>query len=104
MRVLLTILAGGVLISAAARGDEARAIAALTKQGAEVVRDEKAKGMPAIIVRFGVRGSAKTIDLKPLAELPALEVVDLADTPVRDADLAHLAGLPKLVEVNVAGT
>src|SRR5262245_66422731 len=103
MRALPTLILA-LSLAAATRADEARAIAALTKQGAEMLRDEKAKGQPAVVVRFPARGPVKAVDLKPLADLPKLEAVDLAETPVRDADLAHLAGLAQLVDLSLAAT
>src|SRR5262249_47400726 len=87
---------------ASARADEAKAIAALRKQGAEVLRDDKVKDSP-VVVRFP-GGSAKAVDPRPLGELPALTRLDLADTPAKDGDLAHLAGLARLEDLLLGGT
>src|SRR5436305_1457932 len=89
-----------LLAPAAARADEAAALAALAKLRAEVVRDEKRPGKPVVRVAI-LRPVGDSPSLAHLAALSELQELDLNFALVGDTTLAHLARLRNLRRIDL---
>ena len=84
-----------VVLTGAARADEASAVAALEKLGAKIKRDETKPGKPVIQVSLG-NTAVTDAGLKELKELKQLTYLDINDTKVTLAALKELKeALPK---------
>src|SRR5262249_33436310 len=87
------------------RADEAedKAVKAIQELGGRIARDQKAKGKP--IIRVYLSGTDVTDgELKHLAGLQQLQMLDLMSTQVTNAGLKHLAGLQQLQKLFLVGT
>src|SRR5688572_24995442 len=74
---------------------EDRAAVFVKKAGGYVVRDERQTGKPVVTVGLHA-GKLTDDDLKRLAAFRAVKELDLSDTAITVAGLAHLAGLKTL--------
>lgn len=81
------------------------ALAALAPFDPVVTHDESKPGRPVIAVRFRANSARKADDrdLARLKSFPNLRLLDIPSAPnVTDAGLKHLAGLDRLVELDVS--
>jgi hypothetical protein len=94
--LLLVLLCLGFPSSACADEAEEKAVAAITKLGGKVERDDNKEGKPVIVV--GLSYSTLTdADLKGLAACPQLrQLVLFRCQKVTDAGLKELAACPQL--------
>ena len=78
-----------------------QAVDAIVALGGKIVRDDSMPGKPVISVEF-----TKVTDagLKEVAGLKRLLTLNLANTQVTDAGLKELAGLQRLATLNLANT
>ena len=88
--------------------DEAKAAAAIQKLGGLVKRDKHLPGNPVVEVNFQASTTGRTIrdaDLVHLKGLPRLKVLYLGHvTDTTDAGLAHLAGVTSLEKLSLPDT
>jgi hypothetical protein len=83
------------------QADDAKSVAALKALGAELEMD---KDSQVIAVKCSLNKKIADADLAHLAGLPRVEIVWLADTAITDDGLPHLSKLPKLKQLTLAGT
>ena len=104
-RTLIPLLLATCCLSLPARADDAdkAAATALEGKGAKLERDLKTKDKP--VIRANLAKTAITDDdLALVAKFEWLETLDLSDTPITDAGLAHLHGLKKLKQLDLTRT
>src|SRR5881227_1007471 len=86
------------------RADDAeQAARVLEGKGAKLERDLKTRDKPVIKANLS-KLSIQDNDLAELAKFEWLEALDLSDTPITDAGLAHLGGLKKLKQIDLMRT
>ena len=88
---------------AMARGDEARAVAALEKLGAKVYRDGTRAGEPVIGVDLD-ETEVNDAALASLEAFPHLRSLSIDETPITDAGLVHLERLNQLADLSLDHT
>src|SRR2546425_614201 len=90
MRCCLGALLAALILSGAARADEADAVKLVEKLGGTIKRDDKQPGKPVVEVDLSFRDKVTDADLRELKELKQLVVLDLNFTLVTDAGLKEL--------------
>src|SRR5262249_21300610 len=100
---LILALAPWMTVSIRADEAEDRAVKAIEKLGGRIIRDEKAKGKPIVGVNLAAT-PVTDADLKALAGLKQLQRLDLRQTHVTDAGLKELAGLKQLQKLYLNNT
>ena len=104
MRWCIGMLAAVLLLSGAARADEADTVKLIEKLGGKITRDEKLKGLPVITVSL-TSTKVTDADLKELKELKQLTSLNLSNCQgVTDAAMTELKELKPLTELNLAET
>src|SRR5262249_41556783 len=93
--ILVLVLAG--------RADEAAAVKAVRKLGAEVTVDPKRPGKPVVGVSF-IGTEVTDAGLKELKELKSLQSLDLGGTKITDAGLRELKNLNTLQKLRLGFT
>jgi len=95
MRWSISALLAVMILSGAARGDEADAVKMVEQLGGTIKRDDKQPGKPVVAVDLS-RTRVTDVELKELKELKALTKLDLHRANVTDAGVKDLqAALPK---------
>lgn len=105
MRLFILLFAAVLLSAPLTRADEAEdaAVRAVEKLGGTVSRDQTAPGAPVVVASLDKTGVADR-DLKGLAGLKQLRVLNLFGTGVTDAGLKELAALKDLQGLDLRGT
>ena len=93
----------GTTIQVRADDAEEEVVAIVKKAGGYVDRNARDAKLP--IVRVGLHGCKITdTDLKKLAVLSTVKVIDLSDATITDAGLEYLSGMKSLVDLNLQYT
>src|SRR5437867_4478203 len=103
MRWFAGTVLGVVILSGAARSDEAAAVRMVERLGGGITRDDKQPGKPVIgvVLRFTKVTDA---DLKELKEFKQLTTLILQLTQVTGAGLKDLKELKQLKELHLGST
>src|SRR5262249_34447777 len=103
MRSVLGAMLAAVVLSGAARADEAAAVKLVEKLGGKIVRDGKQPGQP--VVKVDLASTRVTdADLKALKELKQLTALNLFGAQVTDAGVKELKDLKQLTELDLGVT
>jgi hypothetical protein len=103
MRSSIVTLLAVVILSGAARGDEASALKLIEQLKGTVRRDDKQNDKPVVAVRLRLT-KVTDDDLKELKAFPQLADLNLSDTKVTDAGLKELKELKQLATLNLSAT
>src|SRR5580700_5094501 len=103
MRGFLGALVAVVILSSAARADEADAVKLVEKLGGKITRDDKQPGKPVVEVNLSLKKVTEA-GVKELKELEQLTRLILGGTQGTDAGLKELKHLEQLTELRVIGS
>src|SRR4051812_8305489 len=98
MRWCMGTLATVLLLSSAARADEAEVAKRIEKLGGTVLRDEQQPGNPVVGVDL-TGASATDADLKDFNEFKQLTALTLTATKVTDSGLKELKKIKQLTDL-----
>jgi internalin A len=101
MRNCCGVLAMVLLLSGAARADEADAVKLVEKLGGTIKRDDKQPDKPVIEVSLVFTKETTDADLKTLKELKQLKTLLITGPQVTDAGLKELKELKQLTQLDL---
>src|SRR5260370_24894002 len=91
-----------VILSGAARDDEADGVKVIQKLGGKITRDDKQTGKPVVEVNL-IGTKVTDADLKELKELKQLKALHIHSTQVTGVGFSELKELKQLTTLNLYG-